>query len=285
MITNFGKTYLKGYLVGLNPIIASEIAFGIGSTAPALGDSYLDFEVDRATINLISYDYDANQIVLKAELEQILQGVINEVALLGPLAQGRGIEDSPVITNFSSIDGSWSTNGGAAVYANDNADPTFTTRVGPNSLKHSPAASGTSTSVLEVLILDLSDFAGTDKFKFAYNVGTAFTSNVQFRFFTDASNYYTFSLGVQTAGYKIVSVAKSAATVTGAPSWSSISQVAVITTSGSGGASNVQFDALKVEVFDSLNPVNQLIARETITAYVRDNTKPQQVEFRINATL
>ena len=285
MITNFGKTYLKGYFVGLNSVIASEIAFGIGTTPPTVNDSYLDLEVDRAQISLIAFDYDNNQIVLKADLDQINTGVINEVAILGPLALGLGVE-SPIITNFSSVDGVWTTDGAAAVYANDNLAPSnLTTRVGDDSLKHTPASSATATSVLESLVLDLSDFAGTDKFKFAYNVGNAFTANVKFRFMTDDANYYEFAMGTQTAGYKIVSKSKSEATVTGVPNWAMITQIKVLTTSAAGGASNVQFDAIKVEDYDTLNPVNQLIAREVITSYVRDNTKAQTIEFRINATL
>jgi hypothetical protein len=136
------------------------------------------------------------------------------------------------------------------------------------------------------LSLDLSGYSSSDSFTFAFNVGNAFTSSIRFRFLTDGANYYDFNFGAQTAGYKINEITKGSATVTGAPSWSNITDIQITTTSTSGGASSVEFDAIRIEDKDAQTLDYILVARKVLAAPVTKVAgMAQDVEFTLDITL
>lgn len=281
MITTEGKIHLKRYLAGYVPAIAQSIAFGIGPKAEASGDTYLNFEIDRADILLTTYDFVNNKLIFKAAVPTEFAGIIYETALLSQRTNAlSGEYGSRLLSSFDSDTEVWTTGGVAATYTTSN------TRLGADSLSHTPALSTTTTSQLAELVLDFSGNSGNDKFILAYNVGNANTSNIQVRMMTDASNYYNFSLGAQTAGYKVTEFAKSTATVTGTPSWANITMIQILTTSGAGGASAVNYDGLRIEDVDTINPDYVLVSRELLASpFTKELGKANEIEFTLDVTI
>lgn len=277
-ITTDGKRHIKRYLAGFVPTIARSIAFGLGGKAEAIGDTKLQFEVGRSDIILTSYDFVNDKLIFKASVPENIGGKIYEVALF---SMDVGMRGGELLVTFDSDEG-WSDVG-------TGTGGTFTTtsaRLGTNSLSHTPALSSSKSDRINELFLDLSGYSGADILIFAYNVDNANTTSIVFRFSTDATNYYEFTLGAQTVGYKVVELAKSSATVTGAPSWSNISEIRVTTTSGAGGASAVQYDGIRIDSADTTNTDYVMVSREQLaTAFTKDAGRTQEVEFTLSVAV
>lgn len=277
MITADGKTRIKQYLAGQGGTLAGSIAVGIGSTAENINDTRLQFEVERFNIDVIGYDFVDNAIIFKGVLPEDIAGKFYEASLWSadadPLASGYG---SRIITTFDSETETWDIETMESAIA----------RIGVDSLKHTPAASGSTTSIQTGIELDLSGYSSADLFTMAYNVENNNTSSLRFRFYTDSSNYYDLNLGAQTTGYKFTSVTKGSATTTGSPDWSHITQLGVTTTSGAGGASAVEFDGIRIEDVDTLNPEYGLLARKVLpTPYTKELGQAQEFEYALTVNL
>lgn len=259
------------------------MAFGVGTATESAGDIALNLETSRSPLNLTSYDFVENRLVYKATVPDEYVGKIYEVGLYS-------LEASPLSGEFGSRNIS-TFDSETEVWA-DPADGTVTpfsttnTRIGSDSLRHSHAASTTLTSALRELTIDLSGYSAADSFTIAYNVGTANTSQLSVRFMTDASNYYYYNLGSQTTGYKIVSVNKGSALVQGAPSWSEITEIRVVTTSGATGATTIDFEAIRVEDRDSQNLDYILVARKVLPIPVtKVSGMALEVEFYLDVNI
>jgi hypothetical protein len=273
MITVDGKTQVKRYLAGIVPAIARSVAFGIGGAAENVSDTKLGFEAGRSQVRLVSYDFATNKLIFKADVDQTFGGTIYEVGLFSANAvDNNGQYSSRVLTTFDSVAERWvdAGTGVAGSYVTTN------TRIGVDSLSHVPSVSTSKTDVASGMFLNLSGYSGADRFVFAYNVGNTNTSNIKFRFGTDASNYYEFALGSQTAGYKIVEMTKNSATVTGTPNWGNITEIRVTTTSGAAGASAVNYDGIRIEDTDGTTPDAIMVSRELLAApFVKTKGKIQ----------
>lgn len=283
MISTEGKTHIKRYLAGYVPSIAQSIAVGIGNKAEAAGDTKLQFEVSRADIVLTSFDFTNNRLVFKAPVPEDFGGSIYEVAIYSTsVDEVAGEFGSQLLTTFDSDTEDWNN-------PTTLADSVFSTdggRVGNDSLRQNPAAGGSVTDALTELFLDLSGHSNADKFVFAFNVRNAFVSSINFRFLTDSANYYTITLGAQTAGYKIVEAAKSTAVATGSPSWENITEMRVTTNSTAGGGGLVDFDAIRIDDVDTINQDYVMVARESLsTPFVKQEGKVQEVEFTLDVNV
>lgn len=281
MITIGGKTQIKQYMAGIESAIARTIAFGIGGAAEAVGDTKLGFEVGRSQVRLVSYDFTNNKLIFKADVDSTFGGTIYEVGLFTTNVTDVGGQFGPrLLTTFDAVRDVWvdGTTSVPATWTSAN------TRLGTESLMHAPSASTTKTDVATGMFLNLSGYSGTDKFVFAYNVGNTNTSNVVFRFATDTSNYYEFSLGAQTIGYKIVEVTKGSAVVTGSPNWANITQIRVATTSGATGASSVNYDGIRIDTTNATQS-SVMVSRELLgTPFVKTAGKTQEVEFSLDVS-
>lgn len=277
MITTTGKTFIKRYLAGQAGDMVGAISVGIGSTAAALGDTRMQFEFARVPVDVISYDFASDLLVFKGSLDETVGGKIYEVAIwTSEVNAAAGNQESRIITTFDSETESW-TNG-----TFDSA----VTRIGADSLKHTPSASGNTSSVLTGLTLDFVDNSSLDTFVIAYNVDNSFTSSIKFRFRTDASNYYEFTVSTPTTGYKFSSFTKGSATVTGAPSWADINEIEVITTATGGGAASVEFDGIRIEDVDTVAPEYGLVARFIpVTPIVKAEGIVHDVEYTLPVTI
>lgn len=280
MITTNGKLHIKRYMAGFVPAVAASIAYGIGGKANAVGDTRLHFEAGRVDVAVTSLDLINNKVIYKAALPPDFSGIIYELAIFNTSADTvAGEFGSRLVSTFDSESETWAdpSTGAAPTYNSANS------RIGGDSIRHTPALSTSESDVLNQLSLDLSGYSGNDLFIFAYNVGNANTSNVKFRFSTDVSNYYEFSLGVQTAGYRVTEVAKSTAVATGTPSWDDINSIQVTTTSGAGGASQVDYDGIRIEDVDTINPDYVMVSRELQGApFTKVKGKVQEFEFALS---
>lgn len=255
MITASGRTFIKRYLAGQSGTLVGAIGVGIGNAAPTTADTRLQFEFARIPVAVTDYDFATDQLIFKGTLAEEVEGVIYEVGLwTAETNSASGNQESRLITTFDSETEEWD------IETFDTAN----TRIGVDSLKHTPAASGTSASILTGITLDLSDFTSLDTIVMAFNVGNANTASSKVRFRTDASNYYEFTVSAPTSGYKFVSFQKGTATVVGSPDWSNINEIEVRTTATAGGAASVQYDGLRVEDVDSIAPEYGLIARSVL---------------------
>lgn len=282
MITTEGKLHIKRYLAGYENAIAQSMVFGIGSTAEAVGDEALELEIESALINLTSYDFVNNQLVYKAEIPEDYEGKIYEVGVYS-LARNPSNADSAsrLITTFDSATEDW-------IDANSvpSSFSSTATRVGADSLSFTPSANTSTTHNLNEIELDLSGYSSADNFVLAYNVGNANTSGMNLRFFTSTGNYYASNFAAQTAGYKIVNISKGSLAVVGAPDWENITKIQIVVTSGAGGASNVEFDALRINDVDSPTTNHILVSRKVLaTPVTKVAGMAQDMEFRINISV
>lgn len=282
MITNEGKTYIKRYLASQVPAIAQCIAFGIGGKAEAATDTALQFEMGRVNTSLTSYDFVGDKVIFKAVLPDDLAGKIYEVAVFSqtenPLA---GNYASKLLASFDSDSETWTD-------VNTNAEGVYSTaaaRIGGDSLSLTPAAGATAAFVLNDVLYDLSGNSGADRFVFAYNIG-ANVSTVQVRFRTDVNNYYYFTLSAPAATYRIDQFTKGNAGVTGTPSWSNITGIEVRVVATAGGAAAVDFDGIRIEDADTVNPEYVMVARELLaTPFVKTEGKVQEIEFSLGVSV
>lgn len=277
MITTNGALHIKRYLGGSVGAIAQSIALGVGTAAEAVGSTAMDFEVIRANVILTSYDFVNNKLIFKATIPENFIGTVYEAGLWSlAVDASAGDYGSQTIATFESDSETWVGGTFAATAA----------RIGVEALQHTPALSTSTTSTMSDIVYDLSGYSSADYFNFAYNVGNANTASIKYRFLTSAGNYYEFNIASPTAGYKVTKLTKGSATVTGAPTWSNITEVDVITTSTAGGASAVSFDGIRLEDADTTNTEYVLVARELLaTPFTKVDTMAQDVEFALAVTV
>lgn len=283
MLTTEGKNHIKRYLAGYVPAIAQSVSFGIGQRAEALTDIALHLETAKSPINLTTYDFVNNDLVYKAPIPDEYVGKIYEVGVYSLASDpAAGDFSSRLLTTFDSGSEDW-------VHPTTGATATFTssaTRVGNDSLAFAPTASTTMTWALQNIALDLGGYSAADSFSFALNVANTNTSAVRVRFLTDGANYYDFNLGTQTAGYKIVEVTKSNATVTGTPNWTVITEIQVSVTSNASGASSVEFEAIRIEDKDAASLDYILVARKVLaTPVTKIAGQAQDLEFYLDVNI
>ena len=284
MITNEGKLAIKRFLALYVPYIAQSMAVGIGTATEAGTDIALQLQVAQSPITGISYDFVNNQLIFKASIPDEYVGSIYEVGLFTLPEDPNSVGGSNTITTFDSETEEWTNTGTGAASTYDSTN----TRIGIDSLTQTPALSATQTDHLTGLTTDLSDNSSADSFTFAFNVTNANTNAITVRFLTDGSNYYSFAMGsgVQTSGYKFITATKGSATVNGSPNWNNITEIQVLTTSKSSGASLVEFDAIRLEDKDSLNLDYVLVARKVLsTPQTKIEGQAQDIEFALDVTV
>lgn len=283
MITDEGKVYIKRFLAQQVPTIAQSIGFGIGNSAESSTSTRLDFEVGRADVNLVSYDFVNNKLIFKASVPEEFGGYIYEVGIFALSTLGASAEfGSQVLTTFDSATELWvdATSGAAAAFSATNA------RVGDDALRHTPSASGSKTDALKDVTLDLSGYSSADRFILALNNTNSYTSSVNVKFLTDASNYYQVNFGSPSVGYNVLEVAKGSAAVTGTPSWDNITEVRVTTNASAGGSPTVDYDGIRIQDLDNIEEDDILVSREVLsTPFAKVEGMTQEVEFALSISI
>lgn len=277
MLTTEGKYHIKRFMATQVSHIGRSIALGIGTTAPTLTDSRLDFEVARATISGIYYNFATDKLVVKATVPESLIASVRELGLFSLEANvAAGQSEDRMVSTFDSASEVWS---------NTPVWSTANTRIGEDSLRQSPAAGLTVSNEVSELSLDLSGYSDADLFQFAYNNANTNTANVKVKFKTDNSNYYTYTATSPTAAYHIDTVARSSFVATGTPSWASIAKIEVSTTSSASVVGTVDWDGIRITDTDTANPDYVLVARETITPFTIVGGSVNETEFSLAITV
>lgn len=273
LITTEGKRAIMRYLSGQTASIARSLAVGTGTTAAALGDKRLAFEVARANVVVTSPDFANQKIVLKATLPQDQQYAIWEI---GALTLPEQDQLGQSLFTFDSTTEPWTVG----------TFPTDANRIGADSLRVNAALSTTVTSSLNDIFLETSRYLESDKFVLAYAPVDANLASLKIRFKTDASNYFEYTIPTLTAGYKVESWAKSAMVKTGTPTWDNITSVDLIVTAKAAGATNVDFDGLRIEPETYANPDYALVSRTVLGAPVlKTNVSQTDIEYTLDVTI
>jgi len=277
VITTDGKYHIKRYLATQVPQIGRCIALGIGSTAPALTDTRLNFEVARTDVKSVSYNFATNKLVWKANVPDSLAATVYEIGLYSLEANtAAGQADDRMITSFDSASEVWS---------NTPTWSTANTRIGEDSLRQSPAAGATVSNEVADLSFDLSLYSGVDVFLFAYNNLNTNTASVQVRFKTDDTNYFSYTATNPVAGYHVDTVNKATLVSTGTPNWAAINKIEVYTVSKASLVATVDWDGIRVADSDSINPDYVLVARETVTPFLIKAGSVNEIEFSVTITV
>lgn len=287
MISLNGKAFIKRYLAGQASAIAQCISWGIGDKVEAAGDYIMHFESGRADITLTSYDFVNDVIIFKAVLPDDYSGKIYEIGLWSMNENpNAGNYSSKVLASFDSVSEVWvkSSDGSAALYSPNHA------RLGDDSLTVTPDAGQTTSFILNDLVLDLSGNSGADVFKFAYFIGSdapvMAPATITFKFRTDASNYYYYTVTDPAAGYRIDQLLKGNASVVGTPTWAMITGIEISVKADAAGPSLVDFDGIRIEDTDTVNPDYCLVSRKVLaTPYTKIDGQTQEIEFSLKVNV
>lgn len=277
LLTTEGKKIILRYLAGQRRLIGDTLAVGVGTDAANVADETLNFEFTRATINVISPDFENSKIIFKGTLPIGSQGEIREAGLWSQSeSETSGPFVSRLLFTFDEATETWT--GGVFT-----ADPE---KIGGDSLSVTATASSTSTSERGSLELDLSGYSDLELFKLSYYVNNSNTSSIVIRFKTDDSNYFSYTISTPSSGHSIYEFDKVSGTSTGSPDWSNITEVELRVTATSGGSTTVDFDAIRIEDTDSLNPEYVLISRVVLgTPLQKTADKQMDIEYTWEITL
>lgn len=278
MITDNGKTFIKRFLAGQSGTLVGAISVGIGSIPEGAADERMQFEVARVPVIVTDYDFVNDELIFKGTLDETVEGVIHEVGLwTAEVNAAAGNQESRLITTFDSETEDWD----VETFATEN------TRIGVDSLSHTPVASAVSASVLTGITLDLGDFSSLDSFILAYYVGGGGNvASVNVRFRTDSANYYEFTINAPTPGYKFTTLSKGSAAVVGNPDWYDINEIEIRTTATAGGAAAVQYDGLRIEDTDTIAPEYGLVARHVLASPIlKEEGIVRDVEYALPVSI
>jgi len=262
LITTAGKKALLDYAARYTKQLVGSLVVGIGSTAAAVGDKKLNFEVARSTVDTSTVDYPNNAVIFKAQIPQEVAVTVYEVGAHTQEATQGEDSGSKMILDFNALYDTWS----AGTYVSTNS------RLGSALQMTSPVSTAT-TYTLSNLVLDLSPYSGGDTFVLAYRANNAFVASVSFRFVTSAGNYYATTIATPVSGaYTFTSVLKSAFTATGVPDWANITQIDIVVTSTAGGIGSIDFDGVRLDDIDANREESVLFSRSVLGAPIVKTT-------------
>jgi hypothetical protein len=283
MITRFGKRFITSYISGNADFSRKEIALGIGSTAPnAKGnDTRLDFEFYRVPVVLGSIDIsqtgtdvDGDPVfsyiaVFQGSLPQDLAGVFSEVALYPSGRASQVTYDSKFITSFeNNLLWKDSSNNNPGLQVNTSS---FTSKIGDNMVYFQTAPSTSKEYQLVLDNIDISGYSINDTLAIAYKKADDNLAKIRVKFYSSTTEYcyvdYT-PAAMSTTPDKIQSISlESLFSNTSAtpPDFGNIIKLGIEITAGSGGATTVYFDGLRINDEDTFDPTYGMISRSVLT--------------------
>jgi hypothetical protein len=277
LITTAGKRAIVSYLSGDGAGWADAIAIGAGSTAAVVGDTALQLEYDRQAtlakaVNFNGGGAGIHRIICKTTIPSNVSGWINE---LGIFSQYEGASQSSANTILTGLfdDEDWEVYSGGNWIDIATTPSTSASRVGANATL---LTSGTTLTKYRVNLADTdySLFGPADRLKFGAYLVSGTLSAVTIKFYTDDSNYFSYtpttatfcsaSAGVYTAS----SFTKSVWAATGSPSWTTITSMGVDITATTGTV-NVAFDVARFEDADSYDETYCLVSRSILSPSIQ----------------
>lgn len=270
LITTEGKRTIASYMAGLVPTWAGALAVGSGTTLSDVADDSLVMEFDRQEVNAMAVLFGGgaggtHRIIAKATIPSQVSGSIRELGLYSVSADVSGAASAQLLTGM--FDDDWQVySGGSWIDIATTPDTTYS-RIGVDAVKLETNAATTNYR-LNTDGLDLSMYTPSDLFTIAAYYTTGTVTSVAIRFYTDDSNYYSYSPSVSTIvggaanTYTISQYAKSLFTATGTPSWSSISSIGINV--GSAGAAAIAIDGIRVDDADRSDTDVVLVSRSVL---------------------
>lgn len=276
LLTTAGKRAILAFLGGRGGNIGAAIALGTGAEPATVADKRLTFEVDRATINLVSVLYNDSLVVYKTTIPQETVYNIYEIGLYNQESNINSPANSRILASFETNIENWD-NG---VLVNTNA------RIGSESLQLQPAASGTLEAKLSS-VNDFSLFTADDNFTVAFTKNSANASSLTLKFLNDAGDSLSLnkSISALANGYHVVTFRKGDFVPTGNISWGEITSISISHSASAGGASEVFLDGIRIEDDDSVNTDYALISRSVLLTPIQKTTAaPLDVEYALEFT-
>lgn len=259
LITTSGKEIIKQYLAGNLPSWSGSIAVGTISTAAAVGDTSLKFEVDRRPTITKGIDPNGN-IVLRAAFPLDLSLRINEVGVfpfVNTTANGR-YQDS-IITDFSEP-------GWTPSLASDTVNVSY---VGSSNMK---LDSTYTSATLTGLNIDISGYSSTDKFQLLVNNLDSNTKTITLTFKDgNISNNTTVTFpNIISSGLQSVEVAIGSTNIT------SINEIVLSSTNTN---KNISLDCLKFLNADESGYALNIVSRSIPTEVVKLAGQDLEIEY------
>jgi hypothetical protein len=291
MITKFGKRFITSYLAsGLN-FNQKDIAIGIGSQAPTLNDSDMQFEFYRSGVFLGSSDIQTNtatgvttySVVYKTTLPTDVEGIISEIGIFPTGFLQNTDYSSKYISSFEDT-ASWKD----SVGAQPTSVSTPTPRIGSSYFSITAASNQSKYYTLDT-VFDLSGYGVDDSISIAFYQTDLNLDYVYVRFYSSPSNYKEIRFtGVAPVGHKILSTKLSSLfnstfTSAGATDFSKITVIEVGAKAKASGATNVLLDGLRLNDEDRYNSQYGLISRSVLsTPLVKTLGVEMDIEYKID---
>lgn len=273
LITTEGKRLILRYLAGQSPDLGGAIGLGVGSTAAALTDTRLTYEVDRAIVTLKNADYNTNVVIFKTTIPQNMIYKIYEACLWSSPSNSLNADySSRVITTFDLDVEPWT---------NATVDSTVA-RTSLDSVRVDAGANLTVSTRMQAA-LDLSGYSNNDTFLLAFNKVNANITDLTLSFENETGGSFkqTISITALPVGYNILSFPKSGFTATGTIAWNGITKFGVDVKAGA-TAGYVILDGLRIEDTDTVNQDYVLVSRSVLgTPLVKTDIAPMDIEYAL----
>jgi hypothetical protein len=280
-ITTDGKKLIQRFLAGQSASLGDAIALGVAdSPSSSTSDTKLNFEIARIPVALKNADFGSNVIVFKGTLPIEDVYTIYEMGLWSQYNNALAGEfQSRLLTTFNTVIEPWT---------NVTLD-TVNVRTSADSAKVTVGASATVQVRNASVNMDLSGYSGSDTFNLAFYKPDNNMTTIKMIFIDTANggNYSaTTTISALPVGYNVISVAKSAFTLTGIANWAQITSYGFDITANATG-SNVSLDALRIEDTDTVNRDYSLISHTTSGSVLATKTAvaPMDVEYAVNVTV
>ena len=294
MITKFGKRFLAQYLAGNLRFPAQDLAVGIDSTAvnASGNDTRLGFEFYRlpVTLGTIDIQTDSNgdstyAVVYKTTLPQDVAGTITEIGLYPSSRDSINNFDSKFLTDFEN-NLLWSDGTYNPILRPNSSSPLFTARIGENMVQYNVSASSVLEYKNSLVSYDISGYSVNDTISIAYKKADNNVSKIRVKLYSSDTAYcwvdFTPTAGT---GDKIQSTTLnnlfSNITAT-SPDFSTITKIGLEVTAGSGGATVVYFDGIRINDEDTFDPTYGMISRSVLgTPLVKPSGRAVDIEYRV----
>lgn len=288
-LTQVGRPIAIKSLLGIIPNFAGVIAYGIGNQQNIISESTnlitnnkLQFEIGRTPVVGSSLELlnSTDILVYTGIIDSTSQYQIYEVGLYpGGITNTNADVAGSTIFDFDRVDLFIKTGTASGSFLADAVEA----RIGTQLFSLSPtngtdsyltyAATNNSLSTID-------NYISLDTFILSGLELKPSSSSVNFRFYTDNSNYFDYIFNTpSSSGYFIVSTEKGSAIITGNPSWESITSVRIWNNS----ASAIYLDGLKIDYGSYLqDTLTGMISRAVLPSPVR---KPAGIPLTIEYSL
>jgi hypothetical protein len=293
MITKFGKRFLTDYIAGNSTFNTKDIALGIGTTAATENDTRLEFEFYRLPVSLGSINIEDDGLggfnyyaIYKTTVPQDISGVISEIGLYPGQRKSINSYDSKFITSFEN-NYTWldSSNNSPQLKANNTTDP-FLSKIGEHMVQFDVAQSTLKEYTNSIINIDLSGYSVNDSLTLAYKKKDNNVTKIRVKLYSSDTQYYYADFTPSSGtGDKIQSISMSSVfsnISATAPDPTNITKIGIEVTAGSGGASTVYFDGLRINDEDTFDPSYGLISRRILTTPLeKPSGRPVDIEYKL----